>query len=177
MKIREANGDDVRQIAKVHVDTWRSTYKSILPKEYIASKNYREQEIKWNKRLFNNDNTSEFMFVAENCDGKIVGFASADTKIGEDTKVNGRDFDSILYTLYVDGSYQQKGMGAMLVKTIISALKKLGAENMILWAFKDNKACGFYEHLGGKICDEKVVSVDGIDIVEVAYLWDNLNEG
>jgi len=34
MKIRRATLQDAENIAKVHVDSWRTTYQNLLPKEF-----------------------------------------------------------------------------------------------------------------------------------------------
>ena len=45
---------------------------------------------------------------------------------------------------------------------------------MILWAFAENDACNFYEHLGGKQGQKKVVNIAGRDLVENSYVWDDI---
>ena len=35
--LRRANINDAAAIAKVHVDTWKSTYKGIVPDDYLSS--------------------------------------------------------------------------------------------------------------------------------------------
>ncbi len=35
MLVREYTYDDIPQIARIHVDTWQSTYKDILPENYL----------------------------------------------------------------------------------------------------------------------------------------------
>ena len=40
MHIREATLDDVPGIARVHVDTWRTTYPGIVPAEHLAGLSY-----------------------------------------------------------------------------------------------------------------------------------------
>jgi len=77
--------------------------------------------------------------------------------------------------LYILEEYQNRGIGRLLVKTVASRLKSLGAESMVLWAFTDNNACNFYEHLGGKQGEKKLANIAGVDLVEVSYEWVNIN--
>jgi hypothetical protein len=44
MRVREANPTDAAAIAKVHVDSWRTTYKSIVPDDFLANLSYEEHE-------------------------------------------------------------------------------------------------------------------------------------
>ena len=41
--IRVANVPDAAAIAKVHVDSWRTTYTGIVPDEYLAQLSYEQQ--------------------------------------------------------------------------------------------------------------------------------------
>ena len=41
MRIRAAKPADAGSLARVHVDSWRSTYTGILPDEFLAGLSYR----------------------------------------------------------------------------------------------------------------------------------------
>jgi len=47
MIIRRATIEDLKGIAKVHVDTWRTAYKDIIPDSYLASLSYEKRETSW----------------------------------------------------------------------------------------------------------------------------------
>lgn len=51
MIIRKANFNDISSIAKVHVDTWKTTYKGIVPNDYLESLSYKKQK-KSGKKCF-----------------------------------------------------------------------------------------------------------------------------
>lgn len=169
MLIREYKKEDLDAISKIHIDTWNSTYMDIVPDEYLKSKTYENQKKKWSDRLFCNIDTKEFMFVAENDKGDVVGFSTG--------SLNDLDgvFDSRLYTLYILKDYQNKGLGKLLMKAVALKLKELGAKNMVLSAFAENKSCNFYEHLGGKLGKKTVVNIMGTDLIEVDYYWEDIN--
>lgn len=166
MKIREATIQDARGIAIVHVDSWNTTYKGIVPDEFLKNRTYEGQEERWIRRL-NNPQSSEFILVAENNNGEVVGFASASNK-NQDSK-----FDSILSTIYILKKYQKQGIGKLLVSSVVSKLKELGAKCLIVWVFVENPSRSFYEKLGGELVGEKIVNRSK-DLLEVAYGWDNL---
>ncbi|AWZ48496.1 GNAT family N-acetyltransferase [Clostridiaceae bacterium 14S0207] len=169
MIVRKAEKDDVYDISKIHVDTWKSAYKNIIPNEYLGNRSYDKQVDKWNKRLFQNEDTKEFMLLAEDENGQVIGFSSA--SINEE----GSEFDSTLYTLYVRQDYQKKGIGKLLVKEVASKLQSLGAESMILWTFAKNDASNFYKHIGGIKDKNKIVNIGGINMVEISYVWEDIS--
>ena len=70
MQIRRANFDDVKGIAKVHVDSWQTTYKGVFPDEFLAKLSYEQRENLWKNNL-----EEQQVYVAENDSGEIVGFS------------------------------------------------------------------------------------------------------
>lgn len=68
--IREARLDDIKAIAKVHVDSWVTTYSGIVSAEYLNGLNYKDFESKWKSRSLKG------VFVAEDEEGSVFGFAS-----------------------------------------------------------------------------------------------------
>lgn len=66
MKIRKANSVDATSIAKVHVDSWRTTYKGIIPDEFLNNLSYEQRTELWKENLARVDN---YIVVAENNEG------------------------------------------------------------------------------------------------------------
>lgn len=48
--IREAVAHDATAIARVNVDTWRTTYTDIIPQGYLDSRTYEERTSVWQNR-------------------------------------------------------------------------------------------------------------------------------
>jgi L-amino acid N-acyltransferase YncA len=94
MVIREAAVEDVPGIARVHVDSWRTTYKGIVPQRIINGFTYEMREELWRRELAP-DNAS-FVYVAEE-GGQIVGFASG----GPAREEEAPDHAGQLYAIYL----------------------------------------------------------------------------
>lgn len=163
MRIRKADSQDVSSIAKIHVDVWNTTYSGIVSQEYLSGRSYEKQAEKWLERVFNNQGSTELVYVAEADDGNVVGFSSGAVRTGDES------FDGELFTLYIYKEYQGRGMGRSLFNAIASALYRQGAQNMVLWTFADNPACAFYEYLGGRLVDRRFIRKGDEDIPAVAY--------
>jgi len=166
MIVREANLADVGMIARVHVDTWRTTYRSIIPEEYLAKLSYQQREKSWNQVLSSGVDTGEFVYVAEDEWGQIIGFAN-----GGKERTGDRVYQGELYAIYVLDAYQRKGIGYSLIQFVIERLSQLGLHSMLVWVLADNPACMFYEALGGQKVYEKQIYRGGIMLNEVAYGW------
>lgn len=81
MTVREASLADVPMIARVHVDTWRTAYRGIIPENYLASLSYEKREIGWVQILSSAAQSSQFVYVAADDSGQIVGFASGGSEL------------------------------------------------------------------------------------------------
>ncbi|WP_311195647.1 hypothetical protein [Planococcus sp. 107-1] len=51
MQIRRAESGDAKGMAKVHVDSWRTTYKEIVPQHFLDGMSYSERENRWSRQI------------------------------------------------------------------------------------------------------------------------------
>ena len=170
MLIREAHAVDAAAIARVHVDSWRTTYEGILPSDFLASLSYEEREQSWKESL-SVPGGKTFICVAEDDEGRVVGFASGGPEREGNSVYRGE-----LYAIYVLERCQRRGVGRCLAAAVIRRLVEQGIDSMMLWVLADNPSRGFYETLGGRRIREKTAEVGGIEVVEVAYGWSNLRD-
>ncbi len=167
MILREANKDDLLSIGKVQVDSNRSTYVGIMPEDYLNNLSYESKASEWDEKLFNEKST-QFMYVAENDDSNIVGFASGSLVRTNDL------FEREIYSIYILKEFQRKGIGRLLIKAIIKKFIESNVSSMILWTLQDNPSRLFYEHLGGKIVDKRIIDRGGKELQQIAYAWENI---
>jgi L-amino acid N-acyltransferase YncA len=167
--IRTATFHDVKSIAKVHVDSWRTTYKNIVTKEFLASLSYEKREQLW-ERVLTNGNGG--VFVAENSQGEVIGFASG----GKERTEKYDQYKGEVYAIYILQQYQKKGIGKELLKAVAHYLTSKQLNSMLVWVVEDNKSCLFYEALGGKKIETMEVEIGGRKLNEVAYGWADLSE-
>jgi L-amino acid N-acyltransferase YncA len=94
MIIRAAHLEDAPGIAHVHVDSWRTTYKGIMPDKTLANLSYEQRTQQWVTRL-SKPHRETFIPVAE--DGQIVGFVSGGPVRSEQEAL----YKSELYAIYI----------------------------------------------------------------------------
>jgi len=166
MHIREATPDDIPGIARVHVDTWRTAYVDIVPAAHLASLSYEQRESRW-REILAPLGDGRCHYVAENDEGQIVGIAT-----GGPERDGLPGYDGELYGLYVLAAYQRQRIGRALAQTAARHLAANGFTAMIIWVLKDNhKARAFYEAMGGQLAGEKLITIGGAELLEVAYGW------
>lgn len=167
MLIREANPADAPGIARVHVDSWRTTYNGLMPEHIIASRSYEYRERMWARIL--TEQAETFVCVAEE-EGEIVGFVSGGSN---------RDVDSVykgeLHAIYILETQQGKGIGRGLTTALVSCLVQQGYTSMLLWVLTGNRqARRFYEALGGKKVAQRQEEMEHAVLDELAYGWDDI---
>lgn len=74
MNIRKARLKDAEGIARVHVDSWRTTYKGIIPDDYLNSLSYEQRTELWKNNIGKKGN---YVLVAENTEEQVIGFTDA----------------------------------------------------------------------------------------------------
>ena len=168
MIIRRATIEDIKGIAKVHVDTWRTTYHNIIPPSFLNSFSYEDRETAWAVNLNKVDNV---VFVVENDEGEIIGFA--DTSRREKNE----DVESIdLTSLYLLEEYQGNGIGKKIIKTLFEYYLTKGYKRVYVDVLAENKTRHFYEYYGAEFVKELNIKIGGKVLVEYVYVWNSIEE-
>jgi ribosomal protein S18 acetylase RimI-like enzyme len=168
--IRPARGGDAEAIARVRVDSWRETYRGMIPQAYLDAMKLEQSRALWEKVL-TAGSTAVSVFVAER-GAEIVAFGS-----GNMLAEPKRGFDAELSAVYVRREFQRAGIGRRLVAETALALSlgERGASGLIVWVIASNKgARAFFERIGAELVVEQAFQWDGMDLVEAGYGWRTL---
>lgn len=167
--IRTATLNDAPAIARVHVASWRSTYESLLPGDFLASLSETNYAERW-KRVITEGASK--VYVAEDDGADVVGFAS-----GGRERAGEPGYEGELYAIYVLDAAQRRGFGGQLVRATVGGLLELGLTDMIIWVLRDNRpARKFYERLGGVYVRAQPITIGAATIEEVSYGWRQLDD-
>jgi GNAT superfamily N-acetyltransferase len=168
MLIREASPTDAAAIARVHVDSWRTTYAGIVPADYLATLSYARREQFW-RDLLSTPTPSGCVCVAAQDTGEVVGFASGGPERSGNALYRGE-----LYAIYLLAPYQRQGLGRRLTMAVVQRLLQCGLPSMLVWVLAANPGRAFYAMLGGQQVDEKMATIGAAPLLEVAYGWSDL---
>jgi GNAT superfamily N-acetyltransferase len=164
--IRQAVPADAPHIAHVQVESWRTTYKGIVPDSFLASMNEEARTENWHPQLAD---AAIRIFVA--CDETgVIGFIA-----GGAIRDPAEDYDAELYAIYLLQQKQQRGAGRALVRTLAATLHAQGLRKMIVWALEANPAVEFYKRLGAIPVTTKVIHIGGKDLPDLALGWTSLS--
>lgn len=170
--IRPATVADADSIARVHVDSWRTTYAGIVPQAYLDGLSYESRIESWSAILKGEGPYAVprgAIFVLQ--DPTVCGFAS-----GGPIRGSWPPYDGELYSVYLLAHTQGRGHGSRLVKTVTQHVVGLDLTSMLVWVLADNPACRFYEVLGAQRTPyQQSVDIGGKDLIEVAYGWPDIH--
>ncbi|HMJ37922.1 MAG TPA: GNAT family N-acetyltransferase [Verrucomicrobiae bacterium] len=166
--IRPALPVDAAEIARVHVDSWRTSYRGLLADDFLESLSEAGYTERWRRVI--GDGTSR-VFVVEEPEG-IVGFAS-----GGRERAGESGFEGELYAIYIVAGSQRLGHGRELVRAMAAALRDMGLSDMIVWVLRDNvPAREFYERLGGSYVRSQPITIGATTLEEMSYGWRSLDD-
>lgn len=164
--IRSAWLDDASDIARVEVETWRDTYRNLLPDWYLKDLSYMRREISW-RELIGAAPRRGYPFVAIHED-KVVGFI-----LGGTERYGRVDFPTECYALYVQPGFQKLGIGRGLLGRLALQFTAEGYTSMLVRVLKDNPAMQFYQAMGGEYLGSRPDMLGRLQIVVLEYGWRN----
>ena len=168
-RIRPADAADAVALARVHVRSWQTSYRGIVPDEFLDTLDQQlpVREERW-RQLFGRADR-ELVHVAEAEGAGVVGFAR-----GGPARAPHFGLDGELGALYLLREHQRHGLGRALVAAHAKALVAAGYRSMFVWVLTANPARSFYERLGGTRLGTATDRVAGERLEETAYGWRDL---
>jgi GNAT superfamily N-acetyltransferase len=164
--IRQAQPADAQEIAHVQVESWRTTYKGIVPDTFLASMNEEARTESWHPQL-----ADEAIRIFVACDETgVIGFIA-----GGEIRDPAEDYDAELYAIYLFEQNQQRGAGRALVRALAATLHAQGLKKMIVWALEANPSVEFYKRLGAIPVTTKIIHIGGKDLSDLALGWPSLD--
>jgi GNAT superfamily N-acetyltransferase len=166
LRIRRGVIDDAVEASRMHADTWRTSYRGLVPDALLDGLSASRWETGW-RRGFESMDPTRVVQVAELA-GRIVGFVGGGrARPGAPPVYLGE-----VYALYVHPTRQGQGIGRRLLQAAGEGLSERGLVPIVIWTLFDNPSSrGFYESRGGVVIGEKREAFDGYELHEVGYGW------
>jgi ribosomal protein S18 acetylase RimI-like enzyme len=169
--IRPAVYEDAAGLARVRVETWRSAYAGLMPRDVLDALDMDKEMLRWQDQIATLP-PERWLFTALAWQAgqppEIAGFSGGGPH--RDPSV---EYPNELYAIYVLPHWQGAGIGRALVSAGAAWLRQRGQTHMILYVLRDNAPSRrFYERLGGQVVCEKSVAIRGVELPEVGYGYD-----
>jgi ribosomal protein S18 acetylase RimI-like enzyme len=139
--LRDARVDDARDIAAMHVASWRAAYPGLLPAAVLEGLSVERRTATWERVLADG---RQFVVVAV-AGGRLVGVGhtgpARDADLGPST--------GQLTTLYLAPATWGAGTGRALHDAALDRLTAAGYDSAVVWMLSTNdRARRFYERQG-----------------------------
>jgi len=159
---------DAEALARVHVTSWRETYRGLLPDAYLARMSEAAHARRFGHLLLRPGPDDVTLAAADRWG--LVGYAQGGPSR---RRVAG---EAEIATLYLVRAAQNRGLGQRLLSETARALAARGAGSLVISVLRDNfGARGFYEHLGGEPEPARQEPGPGGSLFyEVAYRWPDI---
>jgi ribosomal protein S18 acetylase RimI-like enzyme len=155
MGIREAEPNDAKAIAEVHVRSWQAAYRGQLTDEYLDGLSV-EERLEQHRRSLEEPRAEWRTWVADDA-GRIDGFAVT----GPSEDADAEPSTGEVYAIYLEPDRVGTGLGRDLFEHAVADLRERGFKAVTLWVLESNaRARRFYEvagwHTDGAETSERV---------------------
>lgn len=165
--VRRAQPDDAARISEIHVRSWQSSYRGLMPQDHLNGLDPARGIGRWADSLQQTDWARGGILVVADEVGRLAGFASAHQS-------RDRDADGSVgevWAIYLAPESWGRGLGRELMTATFAYLTAAGYAHVTLWVLDSNaQARRFYEAAG--FCTDGAVKVDdsrGFPLREVRF--------
>lgn len=116
LSLRRARPDDAAAIAQVHVASWQTTYRGLIPNEVIDSFTVSVRTERW-QRILGEPAKNAATFVAIAAEAALAGFISVGPSKEPLAHTPGQ-----IYALYLLPNHQGRGLGRWLMTRAVGFL-------------------------------------------------------
>jgi ribosomal protein S18 acetylase RimI-like enzyme len=164
MNIRRAVVSDARAVADVHVRTWRSAYRGIVPDAYLDALSVDQRENAWHESITRG---SPELWVADS-QSVVTGWVAFGPSRDADAAPSVGEVEAI----YVSPHQWSMGIGSNLWYTARARLRERKFAAVTLWVLEENqRALGFYRRFGFRpdLSSRKEINIGCKNLWEVRY--------
>lgn len=140
-RVRPADGEDADAIARVHLESWRRSYRDLLPDSFLASLRHERLVTNWWHRL-TTDEVDECVRVID-VGGQVGGFITFGPQHGDASWLG---HSGEVYMLYLAPELMGRGYGSALLRRAFEELSRCRCHWVVVWVLAKNlPARRFYE--------------------------------
>jgi L-amino acid N-acyltransferase YncA len=169
--IRAATPTDAAAIARVHVDSWRSTYAGLLPERMLLKLSNAEHESRWWGHVLGRQRRKHFVYVAEHDRDGVIGFVSGGPCRDRELSYRGE-----IYAIYLLDEHHGEGIGRALLLSLSDRLVRERGPSLLVWVLSSNPSRYFYESMGARRIATRKDRMGGVEVEETGYGWEDTTE-
>lgn len=149
--VRPADLADAPGLARVHVESWRETYRGLFPDDVLDDPGFIDRRERFWRAALAEERDGTWAAAAV-LDGQIVGVALSGPAEDDDV-----DCERQLYVLYTRASVHGQGAGAALLAAVLDP-----DASAVLWVADPNPRAQAFYRKHGFAFDGTVKTQDGV---------------
>jgi ribosomal protein S18 acetylase RimI-like enzyme len=162
VSIRRARPEDATGLSRVFDSAWREAYQGIIP-GLALEKMLARRGPRWWRSTVGRGRPLVVLDIGQGIAGYVSYGRCRDRSLPADGEID---------ELYVAPEYQGLGFGRRLFRAVRNDLSDRELGRVVVWALEDNeRACAFYERLGGRTIARVDERIGGAPLRKVAYLF------
>jgi ribosomal protein S18 acetylase RimI-like enzyme len=148
VSVRPAIADDVTELARIQLDTWRLAYQTVLPAQILQALTTEEIAASWHAAVSAPPSPNHNVLVATEGEFR-VGFAA----YGPDADRQPSDPDpertAAISMLLVEPRWGRRGHGSRLLAAVADLTRPAGVDRLVAWVpVADTASLQFYRSAG-----------------------------
>jgi GNAT superfamily N-acetyltransferase len=162
VSIRHAKPADAEALSHVFESAWREAYRGIIP-GVTLEKMLTRRGPRWWRSTVTRGRPLVVIDLGQGVAGYISYGRCRDRSLPAEGEID---------EFYLLPEYQGIGLGRRLFQAVRNDLRDKGMSRVAVWALADNeRACAFYERMGGRSVARVEERIGGTPLAKIAYLF------
>lgn len=148
VSVRPASADDVAELARIQLDTWRLAYQTVLPAEILQALSASDIAASWHAAVTAPPSLSHHVLVAMEGESR-VGFTAFGPDVDRQPADPDPDTTAAISMLLVEPRWGRRGHGSRLLAAVADTARAAGASRLVAWVpVADAASLQFYRSAG-----------------------------
>jgi GNAT superfamily N-acetyltransferase len=166
--VRSGSLDDCVKVAALELAARRDTYDGLVPMPALEAVTLERTARRWRDFLAGEDELARLV-IGEDATGASIAFGAAGAP-----REGALGWDAEIHGLFVLPRARGRHLGRRLLAALAVQLVEAGTSSLGGWALRESEGLrGFYRHLGGRAVGERVTTIGGHSVVEIAFVFDD----
>ncbi len=178
VQTRPACFEDCEVLARIIIDATHDAFHGRVPDGCLEWITLEESITNWAKNFVPGGYLERggLLYVAESRDVGVIGLAMAGKTTTDHTNNSLllEQYPCDLHSLQVDPSWQNKGVGRLLLSEVASAVLAADTNSLLVRVLRESPNIGFYERMGAIFLGSQPFRWEGFVTEELLFGWDNL---
>jgi len=164
MKVRPAVMEDAPDVAKIHVATWKATYKGIVADDFLENLSVEKRQAYWQSAI----TIGKPQLWVATVDDQVTGWIAFGPCRDQDATPETAE----LWAIYISPDHWSQGQGRALWQQARQALVEQSFKTATVWVLEKNQPAILYYEASGFTLDTssaQEIEIGNTKLIELRY--------